>query len=76
MGFVLDMVTGDVSSDDVARVKKDSDQLIDYPAMEYNESLSHISNCPASKVESDSIPEHLTHIDLEKFLDEVEGVNQ
>ncbi len=80
MGFILDMVTGDVFSEDatVTSVKHESnnDKLIDHPALEYNESLSYVSNCPASKVEDNLIPEQLIHVDIEKFLDEVEGVSQ
>jgi len=79
MGFVLDMVTGDVSGEDMSKVKHESskDKLMDFdcPALEHSESVSHVSICPTSKVESNLIPGHLTHVDLEKFLDDVEGIS-
>ena len=75
MGFVLDMVAGDITSNESTQHQKTlkTETSGEYSSVEYQEELTHVSNCPSS---SDSkvdnlFPEQLVNIDIDCFLDEI-----
>jgi len=78
MGFVFDMVTGEVSNEDATKTQYESkkNKVIEYSDLEYGESLAHISECPSPEVEKSYIPDHLVNVNLDEFFDDVDRAGE